>query len=452
MTDNAVRIAKRDKDRKRQRYIRWMSSFAVTAGVALTAAFSPSPADAVFLRLSAFGDTILYETQVKDPETTLAEEDLWIWAEGPDGTQKEPLSVGTDAGGFTGLSPGTEYAVSIRGKGDWGEAVLAEETVVTVPDPGGGILSWELLPGSGQPYESPPYLVRTRIWDPDGVYSGFSLSYATATWEDPDTLLTDWTAASPGTEEGTFVLEWLAPMNLNVFLKLTAEGPSGTAVLDEITFPTPVRISASLYLSQTTASSLSFTFWADSSSALPVVYSFSLTNGTVPLDSRILEPLPDDGFESQEVAFTVSGLSAETPYRATLEAAYDDPDTGRPAVQILTEEDYLTTPPWSLSYSAVPEGSGWRYDLDAWDPDGVLGSGFRFSIRYRDETMEQDAWFASGDVFWTEGEDGHRAGTFFSETPPAPAWTLTVTVTMRPAEGIEYSWITLLEAEIRGNG
>lgn len=134
-----------------------------------------------------------------------------------------------------------------------------------------------------------------------------------------------------------------------------------------------------------------------------------------------------------------------------LEAEYVDPDTGRPAVTVLAEEEYLTTPPWSLSYTAIPEGTGWRYSLDAWDPEGVLGPGFWYAIRYSDETLGDGIWFGSGDVFWTDAGDGRRTGEFVSETPPSAVWTLTVTVTMVPQEGIEYPWITLLEAQITGN-
>jgi len=452
MTENAIRTDKRTKDRKRQKYIRWMSSLAVTAGVAITAAFSPTPPEAAFLRLAAFGDSLLYETQVKDPEISLAEGDLWIRVEGAGTTLEEPLGIGTDAGGFTGLSPGREYAVAIVAQGSWTETVLAEETVITATDPGGGILSWELLPGGEEDFQQIyQYDVRTRIWDPSGIYSGIALSYATATLEDPQTFLTGWTEAASGTEAGTFRLDWVPPMNLIVFLKLTAEAPSGTVILDEVSFRTPTRFPASLYLRNATAESLAFSFWAEGSPPVPVVYAFTLWKEEATIDSRVLEPSPESGSQSAETVFTVLGLSRETGYRAVLEAEYVDPDTGRPAVTVLAEEEYLTTPPWSLSYTAIPEGTGWRYSLDAWDPEGVLGPGFWYAIRYSDETLGDGIWFGSGDVFWTDAGDGRRTGEFVSETPPSAVWTLTVTVTMVPQEGIEYPWITLLEAQITGN-
>lgn len=450
MRGNAVRAEKRETDRKRQKYLKWISSFAVTTAVAVAAVVSPSLPEASFLRLSAFGDSVVFETRVTDPDFSLDEDSLWIRMEGSGETWEAPLEVGTDSGWFSGLSPGREYTVQIFAEGTWGEQKIAEETVLGSPDPGGGILGWELLPGTGDPWDPLGYRVETRICDPDGEYSGIRLEYALGQEEGSVPASGNWSEVPPGDTAGTYLLEGIPDENLIVWLRLSAEGPSGPEILDQVGFRTPVRFLASLYVTGATADSLTFSFWGDSVSAIPAVYRFTLYEGEAEVDSRILESDPDDSGEWEGTRFTVSGLSSGTIYRMALEAEYTDPDTGRPEVLTVAEEDVAAPPAWSAVLTGTPEGAGWHYVLDVWDPGGIFSADLWYTLVYPDGTDGQTVWFDSGSLSLAEGPENHYIAEFDSGTPPSASWTLTVSGTMTPAEGIEYSWVTLAEAGFPG--
>jgi len=452
-----IREKRREKkltDQKRQKFIKMLSSFTVTAVVATTALFLPAPPTAEFLALSTLGNAIYYETLVRDGESAIVDDSLKILLENALDSREASLDSGRDFGLFEDLTAGHEYTVSIVSNQGFGETTLAEQTIRVEDSPGGMIIGEELLtvidPAVFE--QTLSYHVFTFVHDPEGIYTQIRVMYGVSYSQGEAGVPQEpqsWEPATPGTTPGHYLLDGIFNYNLRVFVRLVADTATETdLLLDTYEFSTPLRFLTSLYVAEAHQDQLIFHFYPDFQTVEDAIFTLDLKRGDRVVDSRTITESPEiPPAQSMEeaVVLVFGGLGDRTEYAAVLRVEYLDPDSGIAVSQTLSESAVMTTPEWSGS-------PGWSWDdpqrltvtYSFHDPEGIL-SGFQCTVHGLDAEGTILTWNYA--VMEVTGAEGEWIATAIFLLSPAEAYEISIQATMTLSETIWYEWVTLVEAQ-----
>ena len=404
------------ENRKRLMIKNWLASFMVTTvaivAVVILAPLNPS---AEFLAAEVFGTDIYYDVMVTDDSQTITAGSLKIVAETATEYHEIPLEVGRQTGNFATLFPNTEYRVSVKASYGFGEGTLAKSTLVTAADYGGRITGWEMIPPDPlMQYEMVSYQVTTSYNDLKNKITEVNLKFAYLYQEELPTDGTDPVILEyntiPITEfNQTSLLEFIPDMNVRVYLVLEAVLVSTeTVILDQLHFDTPMRLYASLYVSDVGPNYVMASIYPDFSFRTDIVYTVELVrNGEVLQTQDVVYEGAGQSME-QETIIRFEGLLTASKYHLRLVAKYVDLDTGQGITEELYFLDVWTTMDYELTISGTRSETIYFVELTLDDSNAVL-SGFTYYVYELVGT--QEIYYSYGSITMQTGMDNLQHGT-----------------------------------------
>ncbi|MDD3842712.1 MAG: hypothetical protein PHD24_04630, partial [Candidatus Izemoplasmatales bacterium] len=336
MLFHAKRRKKNQDDQKRRMIIKMMSSFAVTAVVAAVIVFAPTPALAKFENVNAFGNEIYYETYVQDTDSTITEGSLKVVIESQLTTIEESIDLGTDSGAILDLLPNTVYTVSIKAKRGYGEETLAYTSVTTESGYGGRISEINLTGTSVDQWDNRllTYQVTTVYNDLYQEISALRLKYVLISASEYHEMQDmgyplDYVSIDISNQMTITTIPDVYDSNMMIIMIFEADLLTGeTIILHERTFTTPLAIVGSIYVADTTPSSITATVYADYSIITDLVYQVSLIKNGEAIQTYTLA---NTAGESEWLDFEVffDNLTMATLYHIRLEATFLNPETNK---------------------------------------------------------------------------------------------------------------------------
>lgn len=306
----------------------WLSSFVVTVAVVVAVVvFVPKSPEAQILKYTPLENQIAYQVRVTDEDHALNEGSLKIVLENQFTYLELPLILGESSGLFEGLSPDTEYRLSVYASKGFGLERLDTVFVKTEDRTGGFILAYRSM---GEIWE-PSYEVDVFINDPDSIYTQVLLYYG---YQSGDQMFYE---SLPVTlSEESIILSHLFTRT-HVYLEGTTV--DGTVVLDELWISPPFVLESSIYLEYRDSHEIAFTLYHSSNQDISVTYIFELYEGSRKIASQSVlgSYMAYDGLD-----ILFDGLNEDTPYQVLVTAVYINPDTLQQEKTVIYEEETQT--------------------------------------------------------------------------------------------------------------
>jgi hypothetical protein len=338
------------------------SSFAVTVcAVVIAVAVIPSSPKAEILGLSIFENQIVYQVEITDEDNALRLDTLKIVLENQMESYEYPLSLGINVGIFEDLSPGTPYKLSVVGSKGFGEERLTTKKVTTENNPGGAIVSYEIIDQSEFDFTYEARIVVNGLneqFKEVNLYVGYAF---------PDEPIDQYKIISINGNDQLVTLDQIPNYHtiVNLYLEAITQDDE-IIILDELQFYTPFDILTSIYLESVTKSSMSFQIYPDSY-LNDVTYSCAIY-----LDDRLIQSkdivLDENYMHYDGININFSNLRIDTSYQVKLTAQYHNPQTLRYEKKVLYDETISTLGTYTITYDIVETANTFEVTIDVSDP------------------------------------------------------------------------------------
>ncbi len=393
----------RENEQKREAVSKWLSSFTVTAVVAVVAVVARSNPPTADLTLRTVGDQIVYRANVSDPDQKITEDSLQISISGPLETYEESIPLGLSIGTFTMDQPNTEYKVAVKASLGYGLETLISRSIVSEGVLGGAIVDFYLDPTidlATDPY-SLNYFIRTLYADPKNELSEVTLYYDYVETrhinEESSTSSEQWSSWIPANaytpsypysisiselDQESIIYE-IPNWNYTVFLRLVGikELDQSQVILDEMTFTTPYVIHASFYLSDVGPNYAKVYIYPPEMLEIDVEFTVNLHhNGSLIRSIPVVfqtqtmegEMGSSDSYTYQYAEITLDGLDELSFYTAELWASYVDPGSGESVNRAIRTIDFTTFPAYSVEVDYVESEQSYAVTLTVHDPNYIF--------------------------------------------------------------------------------
>ncbi len=423
----------RENEQKREAVSKWLSSFTVTAVVAVVAVVVRSNPPTADLTLRSVGNQLVYRTNIEDPDQKLTEDSLILSISNPHETIEESIPLGLSMGTYTMTHESTEYEVAIKGSLGFGLETLISRSILSSGELGGAIADVYLDPTidlTNNPY-SLNYYIRTLYDDPNNELSEVTLYYDMvethylnesssssehSSSEMPAYAYVPYYSYSiPITELDQESMIYEIPnWNYTVFLRLVGvkELDQSQVILDEMTFTTPYVIHASFYITDVGPDYASFFIYPPEMMEIDVEFTVNLYHQSELVDSIpvvfVTETMngemgSSDSYTYQYAELTFSGLEPLSFYTADLNASYIDPNNGQAVDRPIRTMDFTTFPDYSIAVDYVETETGYDFTITVHDPNYVLQSIF---YNVYDTSVQPSQYLGYGDFMtFDQGPD-----------------------------------------------
>ncbi|MFA6649474.1 MAG: hypothetical protein WCS48_05250 [Candidatus Izemoplasmatales bacterium] len=432
MLFHAKRRKKNQDDQKRRMIIKMMSSFAVTAVVAAVIVFAPTPALAKFENVNAFGNEIYYETYVQDTDSTITEGSLKVVIESQLTTIEESIDLGTDSGAILDLLPNTVYTVSIKAKRGYGEETLAYTTVTTESGYGGRISEINLTGTSVDQWDNRllTYQVTTVYNDLYQEISALRLKYVLISASEYHEMQDmgyplDYVSIDINNQMTITTIPDVYDSNMMIIMIFEADLLTGeTIILHERTFTTPLAIVGSIYVADTTPSSITATVYADYSIITDLVYQVSLIKNGEAIQTYTLA---NTAGESEWLDFEVffDNLTLATLYHIRLEATFLNPETNKMETRVVRQIDIETSPMYDSIVLFDDLGTSIYINVTLTDPLAIL-SNIRYEI-FEIDASGNELFLSSQAIPMSVIVNGESSGSISVSVPLVATYLIRIT-------------------------
>ncbi len=370
---------------QRQFLSRWISSFVITTAIVVVTIVQPIilaivPAVAAFTNVEVVGDIITYQLNVADPDSTLTPDSLVLEISNPFEAIEEPLVLGTTSGTYVMNYPRYDYRLAIKASKGFGLETLDSRVVEANLDELTGAIASVHIDETLNPQTAFELRYRSHILysDPYDEVDTISLWWGTLYSEelavDPNAIPQTWIEVPILAVDSGIWLEGIYNENVTVVMKLSAIDLEGQErILDEYRFMTPLRIYASVYISDVTTNAALASIYIDSGLPIPVDFTVDfLQDGTVINTRDVTVPVGGNESHYEAIEFWYDNLSAQSTYQIILYGDYLDPITGEAIHQNLSHQTFVLSPPYAVDVVILEEMNGYQLTVTVNDMNMIL--------------------------------------------------------------------------------
>jgi hypothetical protein len=285
---------------------------------------------------------------------------------------------------------------------------------VTAADYGGRITGWELVPlDPVMQYEMISYLVTTSYNDLKNKIGSVTLKFAFVFQEElpvdgTDPVITEYTTIPVTGFDQQSLMEFIPDMNVRVYLVLEATLiTSEVVILDQLHFDTPMRLYASVYVSDVGPNYVTALVYPDFSFRTDIVYTVELIRNGEVLQTRDVVYDENNQSMEQESMIRFERLLTASKYHLRLVAKYSDLDTGQEVNEELYFTDVWTTMDYELTITGTRSETTYLVELTLDDPNAVL-SGFNYYVY--EIVGAQEIYYSYGSITMQTGMDDLQHG------------------------------------------
>ncbi|TNF08038.1 MAG: hypothetical protein EP317_03790 [Bacillota bacterium] len=338
------------------------SSFAVTAcAVVIAATMIPRSPKASFEGLTVFENQVVYQVDITDEDHALRLESLKIVLENQFESYEYPLQLGKNVGVFEDLNPATSYKITVLGSKGFGEEKLASKKLTTQAEPGGAIVSYEMIDRTEYDFT---YQTRIIINGFGDVFQEVNLYVGYAF---PDEPFDQYKVINIDSSDQLVILDQIPNYHTRVDLYLEAiTNDLETIILDRLTFDTPFEISSSIYLESITKSSINYTFYPDSYLS-DIKYTSAIYQDDRLIQSKEIK-IDSNHMHYDGIEVSFSNLRMNTLYDVKITASYQNPQTLRNEKITFYEEAIRTLDNYTITYDIFETDDFYEITIDVYDP------------------------------------------------------------------------------------
>ncbi|MBU1145849.1 MAG: hypothetical protein KJ971_08385 [Firmicutes bacterium] len=380
---------KKQKQTKSEILKNWLSSFVITVAVVVVAVvYIPKSPVASNLRVTAFTQEVAYFIHVEDEDEAIIDGTLKIILQNQMEYFEYFLTLGDNQGLFYGLNENTDYQVMVLADKGFGLETLAKENVTTLDILKGAIIGIGLDSTVQDYYLS--YLCRTFYSDPNIELKNITFKYHYTFPGEEESL--DYQTINITSFDQEFLIENIP--NYNVTIHLILEGTlqnDEVIILDELSFKTPLYLSASFYLDQVTSNSISVYTYADFQAVPDITYIVFLKKDDKVVKQIEIENTEDTiHYEMPPILF--DGLLKDTDYTLELVASYLDPDTSKQVTLVVSTLEARTIGDYTASIVIDKLDTYYSITITVEDPNHFFQNGFYWIY---EETIDYDVFVTS---------------------------------------------------------
>lgn len=385
----------------------WMTSFVITSSAIIIAVVTiPSSPKAEFNQVQVFNNQIVYQVEVTDADNAIDLETLEIVLENQFEHYAYPLELGINVGEFSNLNDGTTYQLSVMGSKGFGQERLASKQVVTEPNSGGAIISYQALE-TQDPFVH-EYELETIINDELDEYTSVELFYGVIGIDETEPFEYYSTSVTDGIS--THILDNIFTMNGRVYVYLEATLNSNeTVVLDELYINIPISFEAYYYIQQITDTTIVLSMYPDFSLLEDITYEFILTKDGYPVATKTAnKDSIDEESMHHGIEITFDRLWKNTLYQVELKVTYTNPYTLATETKTYDSQEIRTLSAYSYEIDVVDYDFYYEVTISVTDPN----HNFQIPYYYIYEIQDGFDWFVSGESFGFTPMDGYKTVTF----------------------------------------
>jgi len=427
--------AKKQRENNKRRVLsKWLASFAVTATVVVAAVIAnQEPVTATFESVKAIDNTIVYRIEVQDPGKRIAEDTLLLEIKSGYEKYQIPIETGKILGTKSVFGASELYELSISADLGFGRDTLSSYSIHLADEFGGAISDVHLDPNTdleSQP-ETLTYYVDTVFNDPKGTIESAILEYAPIIeGEMPQLNRYDLQymsiPISLESNASTTTISDIPNYNYEIALRFVVyvAGQVEPLVFDELTFQTPYRFSASMYVGDAGSDYATFFVYTQLVEGVDVdlwidLFQESALVSTTEVD---ISPL---GSQSDGLSITVENLTSETLYSAVLMGRYIDPMTQLEKIVEGIPVEFATTPLYSWQIVTFYNSeTSFEVAIEVNDPSFIITS--LYYEMYYDDGMTYIG-YGYGNLT-SDTQDSIRTYTAVISKPAAEHYTLAITL------------------------
>jgi hypothetical protein len=172
-------------------------------------------------------------------------------------------------------------------------------------------------------------------------------------------------------------------------------------------FDTPMRLYASLYVSDVGPSYVTASVYPDFSFRTDIVYTAELVRNGEVLQSQDIVYEDVGQTMEQEAVIRFEGLLTASKYHLRLAATYEDLDTGQGITEELSFMDVWTTMDYDLTITGIKSDTIYLVELTLDDPNAVL-SGFTYYVY--EIVGTEEIYYSYGSITMQTGMDNLQHG------------------------------------------
>ncbi len=377
---------------KKESLLKWMASFTVTAVVITVAVVTQTrqQPDVEIRKIEAVGSTLVYETEIIDPSSTIILDSLYLSVEGPLEKHRIPLTLGANIGSQELDYSFGDFTVAIIGSQGFGPKTFKRTSISLSDDLSGAITDYEIINDHSDEGYGYDYRFDAIVYDPENIVTEVNLRFVTVerVLFEMDTYSQEPMQATGGLDDYEKVdSQWRGftifqsiyggDTILIVYLQIT-QIDNIVSTIATTMIPTPIDIEGDLYIQDVTTNAVIGSAYLYPNTIIGQKAWIELYKDDDLVKEHMLDLSPtevgEEHYHEMQNTFTFENLDMLTTYSLKLFTSYIDQASGKYIKEEISEQVVTTAPYYTVQGSHIRVGEEIEIVIEIDDPQQIFSN------------------------------------------------------------------------------